>query len=288
MDIKLLIYELNSVALTLVSSRLYDIRYNYIVQNDNILLFKDKEKHDLFYIYLNEFINTEFKSPLNGQSRVTLFQLFIDYCEQYSYNESFKRYLDTAYSTKDFFFKKRYYKYYISPYTINFEISFADFINFQANYSKHSFYHLDNLKKKLKTIFKENGVENFENENYNSHLAYFKEAVLDDRLEFNQTHFLVVLGDLFLAFWDLINSHDNARIRKTQLDFIQKHGRLAMKNINQPDNMTDIEKFHWNIKGFSSHDRERLENFLPQKDKNFPIEEETSKTNMIKRDTMDY
>jgi hypothetical protein len=283
MDIKLLINETNSTALTLISSRLYSIRENLLVDNDNYVVFHDEERSDLFYIYLNEFINTEFKSPLDNSTKVSIFQLLIDYCNLFSYNDSFKQFLAKALETKEYFFKKRFYKYYISPFTIDFEISFADLIGFQANYSKHSFYHLDNLKKKLKKIFEQNGVDNYENENYNNHLDYFKEAVLDDRLEYNQTHFVVVLGDFFLSFWDLINSSDNKRIRIAIKDFIAKNGRLAKWNIDKPIDMTDVENFHWDIKDINFYNRTRLENDLPRKDKDFPIEEDTSKTNMIEK-----
>lgn len=287
MDVRLLINETNSTALTLISSRLYSIRYNYIVDNDCILIFHDEERSDLFYIYLNEFLNTEFVSPLNRNKKVSIFQLLIDYCYLFPNNDSFKTFLNSALITKDFFFRKRFYKYYISPHVIDFEISFAELINFQSNYSKHSFYHLDCLKNKLKNIFKQNGIINYEAEDYNCHLDYFKEAVLDDRLEFNQTHFIIVLGDFFLAFWDLINSVDNQRIRIAIKDFVEKNGRLAKWNIVKPDNLTDVEQFHWEIKGINFFDRYRLEKFLPNKGHKYPIEEVTSKTNMIEKHTME-
>lgn len=283
MDIRLLIKETNSIALTLLSSRLYDIREDFLVKDDNYVIFHDDERFDLFFIHLNEFLNTEFKSPLDGKKKVSIFQLLIDYCDEYSYNDSFRNFLDTANKTKEFFLKKRYYKYYISPHIIDFEISFSELINFQANYSKHSFYHLNNIKNKLKNIFEQNDIQDFENEDYNSHLDTFKEAVLEDRLQFNQTHFIIVLGDLFLSFWDLINSLDNKRIRIAIQEFINKNGRLAKWNIEKPVNMNSVENFHWEIQGFLFYERNRLEKFIPKKHRFFPIEKETNAFDMIER-----
>lgn len=62
MDEKLLINQINSTALTIISPLLFSIRENYITENDTILIFHDEERSDLFYIHLNEFINTAFIS----------------------------------------------------------------------------------------------------------------------------------------------------------------------------------------------------------------------------------
>jgi hypothetical protein len=288
MDIKLLIKETNNIALSLIDSQLFSIKGGLLIEDDNYVVFHDGEKYKLFFIYLNEFINSTFASPLNKKKIVSVLELLIDYCNQFSYNVNFKKFINSASETREFFFKKRFYKYYISPYVVNLEISFAELIGFQANYSKHSFYHLDSLKNKLKNIFKQNGIDNYNNENYNDHLLYFKEAVLDDRLTYNQTHFVIVLGDFFLSFWDLINSSDNQRIKATIKDFIDKNGRLAPWDIEKPKDLTDVEQFYWEIKEIGYYDRLRLEKFIPKKNKDFPIEEVTSKTNMIERHTMDY
>jgi hypothetical protein len=281
MDVRLLIKETESIGLTLLSPCLYDVRYNYLVYDDNYFIFHDEEKSDLFFIHLNEFLNVEFSSPLSKNKKVSLFQLLIDFSTPLSYNSSFKEFLDTAIVTKEFFFKKRYYKYYISPHDIDFEISFAELINFQANYSKHSFYHLENLKNKLKKIFKINMIESYESEDYNDHLDYFKEAVLDDRLQYNQTHFVVILGDFFLSFWDLINSPDNRRIRDLISDFIRKNGRYVNWNIEKPKDFNEIENFHWEIRGINFFEKSRFVENIPKKYRDFPIEKETSKTDML-------
>lgn len=145
-----------------------------------------------------------------------------DFCSQYKYNEDFERFLNVISETKEFFFKKRYYKYYISPHDIDFEISFAELINFQSNFSKHSYYHLTRMKDKLKKHFENNDIPDFEKEDYNEHLEYFKEAVLDDRLNFNQTHIVEQLGKLFLAYWDLLNSQSQIRIETIVRENVEK------------------------------------------------------------------
>lgn len=277
MDLRLLIQQHNSITLTLISPLLYSL-----TEDKSIVYFHDEERSDLFFIHLNEYLNTKFKSPLENNEKVSVFQLLVDVCKPFNDNENFKRFLKEAEKTQDFFFKKRYYKYYISPYDLDFEISFSELINFQSNYSKHSFYHLSIIKNKLKRFFKANNVENYENEDYNEHLSYFKEAVLDDRLKYNQTMMLEVLGNLFLSYWDLINSEDNRRIKDAIWEFINKHGRLAKWNIEKPDNMSEVEKFHWEIKGISTFKRERLSDYIPKTDK-FLIERDTSPNNMIKK-----
>lgn len=282
MDEKLLISEINSTGLTIISPLLFSIRENYITENDNILIFHDEERSDLFYIHLNEFINTAFISPIDGK-KVSLFQLFISYCEQYSHDKNFKKFLLIAYETRDFFFKKRFYKYYLSPYDIELDVSFSDLINFQANYIKHSFYHLDNLKAKLKKYFKQNGVENFENKDYNNHLDYFKEAVLDDRLEYNQTHICIVLGDFFLGFWDLMHSGDYFTIRDIVNDIVKKHGNYVIWSTVKPDNFTEMEEFYWKMKGALSYPKTRLMDNIPSKLKKYPVEVETTKEKILER-----
>ena len=137
------------------------------------------------------------------------------------------------------------------------------------------------MKKNLKKVFEKNQVPNFENEDYNDHLEYFKECVLDDRLNFNTTHFIEKLGNFFLAYYDLINSNDNIRIRKAIQDFIEKNGKPLTKwNVPHPENMTEVEKFHWEIKFITRFDRERLEKFIPKTSK-YLIEQESSLENPI-------
>lgn len=263
--------------MTLISSRLYEL-----VDDKSIAYFHDEERSDLFFIHLNEFLNTSFNSPLNNDKQVSVFQLMIDVCQPYSDNYSFKIFLNESERVKDFFFKPRYYKYYLSPYDIDLEISFAELIYFQANYSKHSFYHLNILKKKLKTIFEKNKISNFERENYNDHLSYFKEAVLDDRLNFNQTQMLKILGNYFLRYWELINSPDNRRIKESIQEFIAKNGRLVKWDIEEPEKMNDVEKFHWQIKSVSFCDRERIESLIPVTNE-YLIEKNTSSKNRIEK-----
>lgn len=276
MDLSLLIQQQTSIALTLINPRLYSL-----TDDKSIAYFHDEERSDLFFIHLNEYLNTTFISPLENK-KVSVFQLMIDVCMPFKGNESFNKFIEEAEKVKTFFFKPRFYKYYISPYDINLEISFAELINFQSNYSKHSFYHLTIIKSKLKNIFENNNIEDFENEDYNDHLRYFKEAVLDDRLNFNQTMMLEVLGNFFLCYWDLINSNDNTRIRDSIWNFINKHGRLAKWDIEEPKEMNEVEQFHWKIKGRTHFNRERIEQFVPKTDK-FLIEKETSEGNMIEK-----
>lgn len=74
----------------------------------------------------------------------------------------------------------------------------------------------------LKSIFKNNKVKNFENEDYSEHLEYFKEAVLEDRLDFNSTMILQVLGEFFLAYWELIHTK-NKKVERTMSKFLESH-----------------------------------------------------------------
>lgn len=260
----------------MISPTLYEL-----TDDKSMLHFHDSERSDLFFIYLNEFINTEFTSPID-RKKVSLFGLMEDFCSQYKHNEDFARFLNVIQETKEYFFKKRYYKYYISPYDIDFEISFAELINIQSNYSKHSYYHLIRMKEKLKKHFERNNIPDFENEDYNEHLEYFKEAVLDDRLNFNQTHIVEQLGKLFLAYWDLLNSKYQTRIETIIREHIAKNGRLARWDFEKPENFDDIEEFFWTIKGRMRFDRSRIADLIP-KTWNPLIEKETSKYNMIEK-----
>lgn len=275
MDYRLLIQQHNNIVLTLNSSLLYGIF------DDGIVYMHSEEHHDLFFIHLNEYLNTTFNSPLNNDKQVSVFTLMIALAEKYEGNESFDTFFKEAKHLQDYFFRKRYYKYYISPHEIDFEISFAELIRFQANYSKHSLYHLDLMKKNLKKIFEKNQIPNFEHEDYNERLQYVKEFVLDDRLNFNTTHFIEKLGCFFLAYHDLINSPDNIRIREAIYDCLEKHGRpLNVYKVHPPENMSEVEKFHWEIRLVSRLDRDRLEKFIPKTSK-YLIEQETSFNNPI-------
>ena len=261
--------------LTLISPVLYEIK------GEDIAYLHSDEHHDLFFIHLNEYLNTTFNSPLENDKQVSVFTLMIALAEKYKGNESFDNFLLAAMRLKDYFFKNRYYRYYVSPHEIDFEISFAELIRFQANYSKHSLYHLDIMKKKLKKIFEKNQVPKFELEDYNNHLEYLKEFVLDDRLNFNTTHFIEMLGNFFLAYYDLINSQENARIRQAIYNCIEKHGRpLGGRKVQPPENMSEVEKFHWEIRFITRFDRYRLERFIPKTSK-YLIEQETSPENPI-------
>ena len=277
MDVRLLIEQYKSFSLKIVSPTLFEL-----TDDKSMLYFHDDERADLFFIRLNEFLNTSFESPLDPSKRVSLFNLMEDFCTQYKHNDDFNKFLEIIKETKEFFFKKRFYKYYISPYDIDFEISFAELINFQSNYSKHSYYHLTIIKKKLKKHFKKNNIQNFEKEDYNEHLAYFKEYVVDDRLNFNQTHMVEKLGELFLSYWELLNSKHQNRIQNLIHDFIAKNGRLVQWKIDKPNDFTDIEEFFWTIRGISKYRRNRLSDFIP-KTRNPLIEKETSINNMIEK-----
>lgn len=138
------------------------------------------------------------------------------------------------------------------------------------------------MKKRLKNIFEKNEIPNFEKEGYNEHLSYFKEAVLDDRLNFNQTNMLEVLGKFFLKYWELMNSPSKNRITDAIQRFIAKNGRLEKWKIEKPENMTEIEMFYWEIKGISFCKGERINEFIPVTDK-YLIERDTSENNMIKK-----
>jgi hypothetical protein len=276
MDTRLLIKEFTSFSLTLISTSLYKL-----TDDKSMLYFHDSERSDLFFIYLNEFLNTEFTSPIDRR-KVSLFGLMEDVCSQYKHNEDFERFLNVIQETKEYFFKKRYYKYYISPHDIDFEISFAELINIQSNYSKHSYYHMTRMKEKLKKHFERNNIPDFENEDYNEHLEYFKEAVLDDRLNFNQTHIVEQLGKLFLAYWDLLNSKYQNRIEAIIREHIAKNGRLARWDFEKPKDFDDIEEFFWTIKGRLRIDRRRIADLIPRT-WNPLIEKETSKDSMIEK-----
>lgn len=275
MDYRFLIEQHNSIALTLNSSLLYKII------DDEIAYMHSEEHHDLFFIHLNEYLNTKFNSPLDNSKMVSVFTLMIDMAEKYAGNESFDNFLKEAKELQDYFFKPRYYRYYISPHEIDFEISFAQLIWFQGNYSKHSLYHLNVIKKNLRNIFEKNNVPNFEHEDYNDHLQNVKEAVLDDRLNFNTTHFIERLGKFFLVYHDLLNSEDNERIRLAIYDCLEQHGRpLQGWKVQPPENMSEVEKFHWEIRFNTRFDRNRLEKFIPKTSK-YLIERETSPENPI-------
>lgn len=277
MDVRLLIEQYTSTGLTLLSPTLYELS-----SDRKIAYFHDDERSDLFFIRLNEFLNTQFHSPIDQNKKLSLFTLMEEFCFQYQENETFNKFLKISQETKEFFFKKRYYKYYISPFDIAFEISIAELVNFQSNYSKHSYYHLTNIKEKLKRHFKKNDIPNFENEDYNEHLAYFKEAVLDDRLNYNQTKIIQQLGELFLAFWDLLNSNEKERIDKIINEHISKNGKGSKWNFEKPTDLNKIEEFFWIIKGRFKYDRKRIEKFVPETWKHL-IEKETSKENMIEK-----
>lgn len=274
MDYKLLIRQHNRIALTLISPLLYDVR-------DGMVSMLTEEHHDLFFIHLNEYLNSTFNSPLDNDKQVSVFSLMIDLAQRHQGNPSFDKFFSAAKELQDYFFKIRYYRYYISPYEIDFEISFAELIRFQANYSKHSLYHLNLMKKNLKRVFENNQIPNFEHEDYNDHLEYFKESVLDDRLNFNTTHFIEKLGTFFLSYYDTINSPDNFRIRQAIQDCLKKNGRpLKGRDVIMPENMTEVEKFHWEIRFISRFKRERLEQYIPRT-LEFFIERQTSLENPI-------
>lgn len=263
MDIHLLVEENFHVALTLISSNLY-----HIADEKSEIWFHNEHEYDLFYIHLNEYINTKFISPLNNKTKVSLFDLTLQFFNGYTDSEYFKKFVRQGQLFKDFLYKERNYKKYISPYELEIKTSFAELINIQANYSKHSFYHLSKMKEKLKRIFKTNGLENIPDKEYNEHLQYFKEWVLDDRLSFNQAKIVEETGTYFLELYDLFHCDENIKIKMAINDFISKHGRLAKWDIVTPDNMSKAERFHWDIKGLSCwrFERNRLTDHIPKTD----------------------
>ena len=259
MDVQLLLEENFHIGLTLISNNLYRI-----VDDKSEVQFHDENAYNLFYIHLNEYINTEFRSPLDNRTNISLLDLTIQFFDEY-HSQHFKEFAQSARDFKMFLFKKRIYKYYISPFDIDMEISFAELINFQANYSKHSFYHLKRMKEKLMRIFESNHVLSFATENYNEHLQYFKEAVLDDRLCFNGTKIVEEIGKFFLAFYSLMHCNEFIRIRITIQDFIRKNGQLAIRKIMAPENMSNEESFFWQVKFLSCwrFEKSRLTDLLP-------------------------
>lgn len=275
MDVRLLIDQYTSYSLKMLSPFLYEL-----TEDKKMIYFHDEERYILFFIYLNEFLNTVFPSPIEEGKKISLFSLMEQYCNSFHENDDFAKFSHSIKETRDFFFKKRYYKYYISPYDIDFEISFSELINFQSNYSKHSNYHLSQIKDKLKKHFKKNNIPKFGNEDYNEHLAYFKEAVLDDRLNFNQTHMVQQLGELFLSYCDLLNSKHQTRIEEIIKKHIEKKGRLSKWDLKKPDDLNHVEEFFWLIRGRSRFKRKRIENIIPNTWFRL-IERETSKENMI-------
>jgi hypothetical protein len=257
MDIRLFVSQLNSVGLTLINPRLYSFL------SDGSAVFHDQERYELFWIRLNEFINTKFDSPLD-RTKTTLFDLTSNFFRQYMPNEHVAKFMVASEVTRDFFFRPRYYRYYLSPHVVAFETSLSELIGIQANYSKHSLYRLSQMKARIKGYFKAAGVASFETEDYDDHLEYFKEAVLDDRLELNQTLVLEQIGKYFLALWDLLHAPDRKRIDDAVWAFIAKHGRTARWVINEPPDMSDLERFYWQIKGGSHFERGRIADHVPQ------------------------
>ncbi len=259
MDVQLFIEENFHVGLTLIDSNLYRI-----ADDKSQIQFHDENAYELFYIHLNEYINTEFRSPLNYQANITLLDLTIQFFKGYN-SQHFVEFINVAKHFKEFLFKKRAYKYYISPYDIKLETSLAELINIQANYSKHSFYHLKRMKDKLRRIFQSNNIQSFESEDYNDHLSYFKEAVLDDRLCFNGTKIVEEIGKYFLAFHALMFCDDTIRIRIAIQDCLRKPGQVGFRNIVPPENMTDEELFFWEVKFLSywRFDSSRLSDLIP-------------------------
>lgn len=200
MHIDFFINEHNSLILNIITPDLYQIS-----DCKTEAWFHDELCSDMFWIRLNVYFNEKFKHPV-GSSQITIFDLLIELAEKYKAYPEFSYLLDKTKEVKDYFFKTRYYRYYISPHVINLNTSFSELINIQANYSKHHLYRLNIIKDKIKKYFEENNIQNFENEDYNEHIKYFKEAVLDDRLNFNTTHIIETIGSLFLEYHKVIHS----------------------------------------------------------------------------------
>lgn len=275
MDVRLFVSQLNSVGLTLIDPRLYALH------SDRSAVFHDQERYELFWIRLNEFINTKFDSPLDG-SKTTLFSLAHSFFGQYTPNDHADEFLRVSEVTREFLFRDRHYRYYLSPHVVAFKTSLAELIGIQANYTKHSLYRLSQMKDRIKGYFKASGIATYETEDYDDHLEYFKEAVLDDRLELNQSLVIEHLGNYFLALWDLLHSPDRKRIDDAVWAFIEQHGRTARWIIDEPPSMSSIERFYWTVKGVSLSDRGRLESYVPQTP-SYLIEPLTSPANVLDR-----
>lgn len=125
MDFKKLIDEHTSVVLGLIDSRLYSV-----CEGGEQIYFHDEERYDLFFIRLNEYLNVKFNSPIDGK-KTTLFALMINVCKPFRRNKNFNNFLKATEKAQDFFFKTRYYKYYLSPYPIKIDTSLAQLIEFQ-------------------------------------------------------------------------------------------------------------------------------------------------------------
>jgi len=277
MDYRFLFDQYSSISLSLITPTLYEV-----TDDKSMVYFHDEDKSDLFFIRLNEFLSTEFTSPISNPRKVTVFELMYETCHLYSHIPEFQIFSKEIEATREYFSKKRYYRYYISPHDIDFEISFKELINIQANYSKHSFYHLNKMKAKIKRHFKKNEIPNYENEDYNDHLSYFKEAVLDDRLNFNTTHIIEILGKLFIPYWTLMNSKYAMQIRRIRNEYKLKHGQEKMWKMAKPNNLDEVGDFFWSIKGSFNFELQRLLKYIPNTWEPL-IEKQTTKDNMIMR-----
>lgn len=125
MDFKKLINEHTSMVLNLIDSKLYSV-----CEGGEQIFFHDDERYDLFFIRLNEYLNVKFVSPIDGKN-TTLFTLMINVCKPFRRNKNFNDFLKAAEKANDFFFKTRYYKYYLSPYPIKIDTTLAQLIEFQ-------------------------------------------------------------------------------------------------------------------------------------------------------------
>jgi hypothetical protein len=134
MDTHLLIEENFHVALTLLSSNLY-----HITDDKAEIWFHNDNAYDLFYIHLNEYIKTEFVSPLDNKTKISLFDLTLQHFNNYNDCEYFKSFIERGKLFKEFLFQTRTYQKYISPHELTITTSLAELINIQANYIKHSF-----------------------------------------------------------------------------------------------------------------------------------------------------
>lgn len=278
MDEEILFRENIDVALSLINEDLYR------VVNKSLVLFHDNNCFKLFFIYFHDYSSSEFSHPSNSKRKTSLLDLTLEFCGKYKKDKCFNKILKDGNILLKFLSKKRKYPNISFKQSINsvgsrsvdFEMSISEMITFFCNYSKHSYFRLSKLKKKMGKYLNLKDLNLVSEEDYYNQLEYFIRYFIVGKLNYHQTKVVELAGNYFLSINNMMNSEHHNKF----MDIIKGHMMKALMendskgavDLNKPklplkpNNLSEIEELFWKIMWVERIKDPKFVNLIPSTD----------------------
>lgn len=194
-DIDLLVRENVDAMLTLIGPQLYTVKQDMIV-------FRDQNTFQLFFIHLNEYLNSEFQHPLSG-NKVSLLELTVDvFASAFEDSELLRVFLVKSADLTSFLSKQRTYDdVYLDGLNRTVTTDLYELINFHANASKHNYYRIKRLRMKIAKMI---GSLSADGDSVVDSLESYMEFVVENKLLYHSSFLIELLGNYFVAMRTLV------------------------------------------------------------------------------------